>query len=303
MTLDPRLQSPDIVTLRVPLALRTRDVSDLSLVRDELLITATETGPAHRSLVLTSTPSGTWTASRVPGLSPEESVHPSHWPAVARPFELRVRDPRNRYLTSRLVASLPAEAPIAWPNFDALPPDISPALLPAGSPPGSRPDFVPLFPAVAGVAPGARAQVLAHLAIVRGGEPAGPASFAVMTVSIGGQVKGVGVADGQGAILVSFPYPLLPAPTPAERAAGTTRFEWNVGLAVYCGQLPTRADGAPPLLTDILAQLNRAPSRVLERLESPDPLPELTLRVGQALVARSARAAPAQPSSLFILPA
>ncbi|MFM9103092.1 MAG: hypothetical protein ACKOPS_17875 [Cyanobium sp.] len=87
------------------------------------------------------------------------------------------------------------------------------------------------------------AEVRAHLAIANAGQPAGNASFSVMTVSVDGLVRGVGVADGDGVILVSFPYPLLPAPTAAERAAGTTRFEWKVSVAVYCGQLSLPADG------------------------------------------------------------
>ena len=86
-----------------------------------------------------------------------------------------------------------------------MPAGIKPALRPAGSPAGYRPDFVPLFPSVACVSAGARAEVRAHLAIVIAGVPVGNAGFAVMTVSIGGIVRGVGIADGDGAILVSFP--------------------------------------------------------------------------------------------------
>ena len=303
MTLDPRLRSPDTVTLRAPLTLRLRDVSDLSLIRDDVLVTATETSPARRCLTLMATPGGTWTAPRVPGLRPELASNPALWPAVAQPFELQVTDPRNRYLPLRLVTSLPAAAPIGWPGFASLPAGVRAALLPAGSPPGAQPDFVPLFPGTDRAAPGARAEVRAHLALANAGVPGGPASFAVMTVSIAGLVRGVGVADAAGAILVSFPYPLLPTPTPAERAAGTTRFEWLVSIAVYCGQLPVSADGVPPLLSDILAQLNRTPSRVLSQLDALTPLPEQTLRVRQPLVLRSARAAPDKPSSLFLIPA
>lgn len=303
MTLDPRHRSSDTVTLRAPLALRLRDVSDMSLIGDDVLVTATETSPAQRSFTLLATPSGTWTAPRVPGLRPELAADPALWPPVAQPFELLVTDPRKRYLPLRIVANLPAEAPIAWPGFSSLPGRVARALLPGGRAVAGQPDFLPLFPGLARVAPSARAEVHAHLAIANGGVPAGNARFAVMTVSIGGLVRGVGVADASGAILVSFPYPLLPTPTPAERAAGTTRFEWKATIAVFCAQLPQREDGLPPLLDDILAQLTRAPARVLRRLGGLAPLPEQTLRVGQPLVLRSARAAPDKPSSLFLIPA
>lgn len=303
MMLDSRLSSVDIVTLRAPLALRLRDVSDLSLVSDDLLVTATATSSSHRRIPLESMPSGTWTAPRLPGISPAQAADPALWSTVAQPMEIQVRDPRNRYLPMRMVADLPAEAAIGWPDFATLPIKVSSALLPAGRPPGYQPDFVPLFPGSARVSPGGRAEVRAHLALANGGQPAGVASFAVMTVSIDRLVRGVGVADADGVILVSFPYPLLPTPTAAERAAGTTRFEWKVSLAVYCGQLSVRADGAPPLLNEILAQLNRTPSRLLARLGSSTPLPAQTLRVGQPLVLRSARAGPAKPSSLFLIPA
>ena len=303
MTLDPRLRSPDKVTLRAPLALRLRDVSDFSTVFDDLLVIATATSASGRSFVLTATAGGTWSALKVPGVRPATAANPALWPAEAQSFEIRVSDPLQRYLPMRMVARLPAEAAIDWPGFAALPAGVKTALRPAGSPAGYRPDFVPLFPGVARVSAGARAEVRAHLAIAVAGVPAGNAGFAVMTVSIGGIVRGVGVADGDGAILVSFPYPLLPTPTPAARAAGTTRSEWQVSIAVYCGRLNALADGAPPLLPDILAQLNRSPSRLLARLGSLTKLPEQTLTVGQPLVLRSDRAAPAKPSSLFIVPA
>jgi hypothetical protein len=236
-------------------------------------------------------------------VSPATAADPTLWPAAAQLYEIRVNDPRRRYLPLRMVAPLPAAAAIAWPGFASVPAAVRPAILPAGRPAAYQPDFVPLFPAIARVAPGARAEVRAHLAIASAGVPAGDASFAVMTVSIGGTVRGLGIADGDGAILVSFPYPLLPTPTPAARAAGTTRIEWPVKIAVYCGRLSAAADGAPPLLPDILAQLSRTPSRVLARLGSTTRLPDQILSVAQPLVLRSARAAPAKPSSLFIIPA
>ena len=303
MSLDPRLRAPDTVTLRVPLGLQLRDLSDLSLVGDDLAVTATELRPNGRRFALAATPGGTWSAPIVLGVRPATAADPTLWPAAARPFEIRVSDPRRRYLPLRMVAALPAEAPIAWPEFAALPAAIKPAVLPAGRPAAYKPDFVPLFPGIARVAPGARAEVRAHLAIANAGVPAGNAGFAVMTVSIGGTVRGLGVADGDGAILVSFPYPLLPTPTPAARAAGTTRIEWPVSIAVYCGRLAAATDGAPPLLPDILAQLNRTPSRALARLGVNTRLPDQILRVAEPLVLRSARAAPVKPSSLFIVPA
>jgi hypothetical protein len=283
--------------------LQLRDVSDLSLVRDDLKVTATETRPNGARFPLAVTPGGTWSAPLVPGVRPATAADPTLWPAAAQPFEIRVCDPRRRYLPLRLVTSLPAAVPIGWPGFAGLPAAIRPAVLPAGRPPAYTPDFVPMFPDIARVAPGARAEVRAHLAIADAGVPAGNAGFAVMTVSIGGIVRGLGVADADGAILVSFAYPLLPTPTPAARAAGTTRIEWPVRIAVYCGRLAAAADGAPPLLPDILAQLNRTPSRVLARLGSNTRLPEQILRVAQPLMLRSARTAPAKPSSLFIVPA
>jgi hypothetical protein len=303
MTIDPRLRSPDRLTLRAPLALRLRDVSDFSSICADLLVTATATGSSGRSFALTATAGGTWSTQKLPGVPPATAANPALWTAEAQAFEIRVSDPLQRYLPLRMVARLPAVAAIAWPGFAALPAGVRAALRPAGSPAGYRPDFLPLFPGVARVSAGARAEVRAHLAIAVDGVPAGNAGFAVMTVSIGGSIRGVGVADGDGAILASFPYPPLPTPTPAALAAGTTRSEWQVSISVYYGRLNPLADGAPPLLPDILAQLNRPPSRLLARLGSSTKLPEQTLTVGQPLVLLSARAAPAKPSSLFIVPA
>ncbi len=303
MSIDPRLRSPDLVTLRVPLALRLRDASDLLSINDDLIVTATETGPSRRRLTLAAAAGGIWTAPDVPGLRPAVAADPLLWPAAAQPFEIRISDPRRRYLPLRMVAKLPAEAAIAWPDFGALPASVGAALLPAGRPAGYQPDFVPMFPGIARVSPNMRAEVRAHLAIADAGLPAGNAGFAVVTVSIAGSVRGVGVADGDGAILISFPYPLLPTPTPAAKAAGTTRIEWPVTIAVFCARLGAAADGAPPLLPDILGQLNRTPSAVLARLGSNDAFADQILSVGQPLVLRSARALPAKASSLFIVPA
>lgn len=300
---EQRLRAPDVVTLRVPLGLQLRDTSDLSLIGTDLLVTATETGPAGRQFSLAATAGGTWTAPRIPGLRPATAADPALWPAAAQPFEIRISDPRRRYLPLRMIANLPAEAAIAWPGFAALPTAISGALLPTRRPAAYSPDFVPLFPGIARVAPGARAEVRAHLAIAESGVPAGNAGFAVMTISIDDIVRGVGVADADGAILVSFAYPLLPTPTPAARAAGTTRIEWTAKIAVYCARLTAAKDGVPPLLPDILGQLNRTPSRVLARLGSNTRLADQTLAVGQPLVLRSERTPPAKPSSLFIVPA
>ena len=303
MGLDLRLHSIDVVTLRAPLALRLRDVGDTSLVSDDLVVTATDLSPAARRVALRATAGGTWTATLLPGMTTTQALDPSAWSALSRPFEIRVQDRRGRYLPLRFTTSLPSADPIAWPDFASLPLAVRQALPPPGSDVGRPPPFVPLFPSIAAAIPGSRAEVRAHLAIAEAGVPAGNASYAVMAVSVGGQLRGVGIADGEGAVVVSFPYPLLPTPSPAERAAGTTRFEWPVSIAVFCGRLAVRADGQPPPLNDILAQLNRTASQVLERLDGLASFPEQILRVGQPLVLRSARAAPHKPSSLFLLPA
>lgn len=274
------LISPERFVRHVPVGLAFRDASDLSLVGDGLEVRISDAERPWRTALLASTPGGTWMTPRIPGLNATLSESPADWPSHQRSFIVSVSDSQGRYLPVRFPADLPVRGRYAWPEWSGLPkPKIAP-LLPAAAPPGYVPDYLPLFPSIARTAPGPRATVRAHLAVRESDGSDTRASWAAMTVSVGGKVIGLGVADAGGAVTVMGPYPALPSQTPAEAAAGRDAIEWTATIRVYWSRLA----GNPPALGDILGQLSQPAVPALAKLAPGDPeLPDQTLVLGRAL--------------------
>jgi hypothetical protein len=279
-----------------------RDASDNKPVADGLDIALSDAKRPERIARLMPTASGTWMTPRLPGLGAELAGLPEQWPARARLFTVDVVDRLDRYLPARFEARLPMRGRFVWPGWAGLDRARIGPLFPAGAPADFVPDYLPLFPAIARPAPGPCATVRAQLAFRQPDGKDRPAPWAAMTVSIGGVVVGLGVADAGGALAVSFPYPPLPVRTPAEAAEMRSEISWEAALGVYYGAL----EGAPPDLTAILGQLAGPAMRTLATLAQtapdlpPTDLPPQDLVLGRPLTVATSRTATERFSSLYL---
>jgi hypothetical protein len=166
---------------------------------------------------------------------------------------------------------------------------------------------MPLFPSVAAGGSNASARLFAHLAIREtGGAAFRDAAWALMTVSFGSTVVGIGLSDARGAIMASFAYPPMPSQTPAEAAAGRDTVTWPVRVRIYCTELSAPADdkNSPPDFAAIIAQLAAPPRVAMATIMGGQPaLGDQTLTLGQPLVLRTKLSGNQFASSLFLKPA
>jgi hypothetical protein len=292
----------DVVELRVPLGIRLRDSAAGSIVAGGLAVSVERKVEVARSYVLNPTPSGHWVNQEVLGEFRSLADSPANWPANTREYRISVDDPGGRYLPLRLVGQLPVNGTLVWPDWPTLPPAAYGPLMPAGAAQGHKPPYLPLFPSSAYSA-GPLARVHAHLALrnpVGGGLT--DAAWALVTVSLGATVIGVGLADAGGAVGIYFPYPLLPDLTPQQKIQGRAVPSWDLGVAVYCDELGVPGDSAEvPDLKAILEQLTK-PARLALRTTANalPPLGVQKLEMGRPLVLRSESPPGTLKSSLYL---
>lgn len=298
------LVSHDLFSRHAVAGFAFRDASDLSLVADGLDVALRDAGRPERVARLAPTASGTWMTPRLPGLGAELPGLLDEWPAHARLFVVEVDDRLGRYLPIRFEAELPKRGRFVWPSWAGLDqpptkPRIRP-LLPEGAPDGFVVDYLPLFPSIARPAPASCATVRAHLAFRETDDTDRPAAWAMMTVTIGGRVAGLGMADADGAVAVSFPYPALPGQSVDEAAAGRSAVSWDATARVYHAALP----GDPPDLSAILDQLSTPVMRALATLPpAATDLGAQPLVLGRPLTVATMRTDTERFSSLYLDPA
>ncbi|HEU4880753.1 MAG TPA: hypothetical protein VFT45_00870 [Longimicrobium sp.] len=216
------------------------------------------------------------------------------WSLAPRPYRVEVRDPLGRFVPFAFDAGLPARGLFSW----AAPwlPSPPPAALPATGSPAGVLEPIPLFSSPSRPVPGTMAVVRAQL---REQGADGPAAWALLGVSIDGETRGLGLADGDGRVAVIFPYPEPPRMTLASPPEARNDFAWPVELTAY---VPAASPPGPPRETADLAETIAAlaaPRAVIESLGSPGaPPPRLSYR--QELTARTAGAAGADAGYLWI---
>lgn len=292
------LISPERFIRHVPFGFAFRDASDLSLIGDGLDVRVTDVKRPFRKVRLAPTPSGSWMSPRLPGLDAGLAERPADWPANARTFEVTVTDEQERFLPIRFDAELPNRGRFTWPAWAGLDqPKIAP-ILPVSPLPGYKLDYLPLFPSIARAAPGPRAIVRAQLAERQADTSDKPCAWAVMTVTVGGKIIAVGVADAGGSIAACGAYPALPVQAPADAAKGRKQVIWKADIAVYWDELVDK----PPKLDAILGQLASPPRVVLERFDKTDPLPAQDLLLGRPLTLVTKKNATDRLSTLYLKP-
>ena len=295
------------VTHAVPLGLVLRGAANLKKVGDGLDVRAASKANLARHFALSPTPSGHWAAHVLPGTGADLAANPANWQASAKPYRFSVADQNGRFLPMRFEAPLPKRGSLVWPGWAGVNrPRIAP-LLPPGSGASFVPDYMPLFPSVAAGGSSASARLFAHLATREaGGAVIRDAAWALMTVSFGTNVVGIGLSDARGAIMASFAYPPMPSQTPAEAVAGREAVTWPVRVRIYCTGLSAPADdeNSPPDFAAIIAQLATTPRVAMSTVIGAQPaLGDQTLTLGQPLVLRTRLSGNQFASSLFLKPA
>jgi len=243
--------------------------------------------------------SGVYVAHRVPGMHAfefDDAPPDVLWAAATRPYRVEVRDPLDRFLPIAFDADLPVRGVFTWTAPWLSPPQ--PIVLPgeaAGSPPQLLLERVPLFSAPSRPVPEPLAVVHAQLREL-GTER--DAAWSLLSVSIDGDTRGLGLADAQGRVAVFFPYPEPPRMSLASPPEARNDFTWQVDLTAFW----LRASPPPPVpqfadLADVFASL-ATPCTVVESIASPGTPLRLTYR--QALTARTAGAVGADASFLFL---
>ena len=300
------LRSPDSMVLPVPLALMLRSAADRRPVNEGLRIRAELASGTSRPFELQTVPSGYWVAHQIPGIPAEVAFDPARWLADGKPYAFSVEDPDGRYLPMRFGAPLPRRNALIWPGWAGLNRDRLAPLLPPGSGASFVPDYLPLFPSSS--APGSRAtaRLMANLAIRETGGATRPAAWAMMSVSFGAAVIGLGMSDARGAVAVHFAYPPMPTPTPAEAAAGRDNVSWQLQVRVHCSELGSAdaPDAPPPDFAQIITQIEEPPRVVMATIMGAQPpLGDQTLVLGETLILRTALSGGQFASSLFLKPA
>lgn len=292
----------DLVDLRVPMGLRLRDSATGNWVGTGLSVGTERKVDVARRYALMATPSSHWVNQDLLYQFRPIADEPSSWAANARDFRFFVDDPAGQFLPLRMVAKLPVNGTLVWPDWPGLPAADYGPLMPAGAAQGFKPPYLPLFPTSAYSA-GPLARVHAHLALR---DPVSgkltDAAWALVTVTQNAKIVGIGLADSGGSVGIFFPYPLLPDLTPQQKTQGRAVPSWDVTIAVYCKPLGKPGDPTVvPDLKDVLDQLTLQPRLALKTTAAAlPPLDTQTLEMGKPLVLRSESPPGTPKSSLYL---
>lgn len=315
-----RLPSPDKFRMRVPGALRFVDAASLADIDAGLEVTMRDAAHPEQRQTLERARGGRWLPRRLPGvaailpplalrtLAERDPVDPAtfgqfpaEWVGAARAYEVRVSDPRGRFLPARFTYAMPDPAQTHWNVWGNPPQARIRSLIKPGQ---DEPDYLPLFNRTGRTYDVPVARVAANLAIRQPGGRDRPAGWALLRIRTGNTTVGLGLADENGNVEVAFPYPALPAATPAEAADGRARIAWTIRISVHFDGLTgeTADDGSllPPDFTAILDQLNGTATPALGRIDAAGALPNPDLVLGERLVLRTRDTDTTPLSSLYL---
>jgi len=296
------LQELEVLRRHTALGLRFWDVATGAVAIDGLFVEVyPQARPDARSQAVVNR-SGVYVCHRVAGLRDFEfdadTAPDAPWAgAVQRPYRVEVSDPQGRFQPMAFDAALPARGLSTWLVPWLSPPQ--PIVLPGdtGSPPAPRVGLVPLFSTPSRPLPDPLAVVYAQM---REAGTERDAAWALLGVAIGGQPRGLGLADAQGRVAVMFPYPEPPRRPFASPPEARSDFGWSVELTPYwTSASPPLQTSAMAFLAAVLAQLSN-PRVPLEAGASPSQPWRLDYRV--PLTARSPSLAPPADALLYFAP-
>jgi hypothetical protein len=281
------------------LGLRFWDIAASTSLVDNLEVDIFPRARPRARTRLTVNRSGVYVARDLPGLRDLEFSDLDPWATAALPYRIEVRDKHGRFLPIAFDADLPARGLFTWRAPWFSPPRAISLPGEAGSPPQLLIEKIPLFTAPQRPVPEPLAVVYAQL---RESGADRFAAWAVVTASIGGEVRGLGVADDEGRLAVMFPYPEPPRMSLSSPPQARSEFHWQVELQAYyrVGSPPAAAAEIADL-GEVLSQLELPPRPLLGSAPSPAvPLGPLPLEYRGRLTART-EATPAGPSSFLFV--
>lgn len=289
------------VQRHAPLGLRFWDTAAATSSIDGLEVDVfPRTRPQARTRAFVNR-SGVYVALGVVGLRDFEfnDVEPAElWSAATRSYRVEVRDPRGRFLPIAFDADLPMRGLCTWRAPWFSPPRAISLPGEAGSPPQLMIERIPLFSTPQRPVPEPLAVVYAQLR-ESGADRA--AAWVLLTASIDGDVRGLGLADREGRIAVMFPYAEPPRSTLSSPPSARNDFRWQVGLEAYYNiGSPQVAAPEIPDLGFVLSQLDARRELLGSTLSPTLPLPALPLEYRVPLSART-EATPAGPSSFLFV--
>ncbi|AQR73144.1 hypothetical protein [Sphingomonas sp. LM7] len=278
-----------------PIGLRFRDVATGGVVGQGLRVTVTSMRNPARHATLDVNGKGVWYARRFPGFSDDALANAPDWTLLRQPCLVEVDDPAGRFLPLRIVIDLPERGIVDWPGWGDLPQDLLLPLANDASPPAISPDALPLFSSAGRTAPAPLAEIRCQLLRDDGG----PAAWALLTASHGGEVRAIGQADAQGRAVLFFPYPERPRASLATSPPAITDFRWAIEVAAHWDGLDP---AKPPEFAALMAQLDHPRTLFASTLSPPEPLPSQLLSFGRGLVLRT-DSTPDGPSSCLVMAA
>ncbi|MGB5483313.1 hypothetical protein [Parasphingorhabdus sp.] len=304
------LPSSDVIRHHVPAGFLFADASDLATVSAGLSVLLIDRRNRRNRFLLSPVNSGHWVSHRIEGLAIEVADDPENWPANLGLYEVHVVDNLRRFERCRFEAELPVSGRVIWGAWAGLNQARVRNLLKEGQ---DTPDYIPLFSRSGRTYPMPRARVRAHLTIRQDDGSDVAAAWAVLRIRSSNRTVGLGIADANGNVEVGFSYPDLPQMTAPEAVAGRSNVIWPIRISVHYSGVPTPPQYSaesfphefvdqpvPPLLSDIMSQLNDPGTTAIRRLGQPGALNNVDMAMGEPLVLRTLRNPNEYFSSLYI---
>ena len=305
------LPSSDVIRHHVPAGLLFADASDLTSVSAGLSVLLIDRQNRQNRFMLSPVNSGHWVSHQIAGLPIEIADDPENWPTNLGQYEVHVVDKVRRFERCRFNAELPVSGRLIWGGWAGLNDARVRNLKKEGQ---DTPDYVPLFSRSGRTHPIPRARVRAHIMIRQDDGSDVAAAWAVLRISASNRTVGLGIADADGNVEAGFAYPDLPQMTAPEAVAGRSNVNWPVRISVHYSGLPTPPQyseesfphefldqSVPPLLSDIMAQLNDPATTAIRRLGQPAALTNVDMAMGQPLALRTLRNPDEYFSSLYLV--
>lgn len=276
--MKPRVQIWERATRRAPIGLRLWDAVTATHLLNGLEIDVVARARPQSCTRAFVNRSGIYCAMGLPGLRDFELGNDEDdveiWRTALRHYRVEVRDPSDRFQPFIFDADLPVRGLFNWTS------PIKSLILPTdnGSPPVSMVGHIPLFSKPSRQVPGTFAVVRSQL---RENGTDKPAAWCLLTVSIDKIVRGVGVADKEGRVVIIFPYPERPRPVLTSPLSAINDFRWNIELAAY--YVPQPETVLAPDIPDLAAILGQSDSPCTIFPETS----QLEIEYGKSLTVRS----------------
>jgi hypothetical protein len=259
------------LTIVAPLGFRFRDAVTGAIIDDGLSVVAYSAENPLRRVEAFTNRKGVFAFRGLPGMRdveyPAEDSNPLDSLSGKWNYVVEVADKQGRFIPFRLNVKAPVKGLYRWGAVQSPPPVESPVLL------YSAPAR-PVLPAMAVVRAELWDPVLDR-----------PAAWALVDAVIDGAVKGRGISDAHGRLLLMFPYPEPkdgPASPPAASPTRLVDRKWPLQLQSFYSP-----DSPVPAIPDLNKVFEQTEATLWQTLSPGTPLGPLTLKYGSELVLAS----------------